>query len=124
MKGTMLERVGVAIKYLREHVIAIGEIEYSTQTKLGLIVGKGRSTISNYELGEVNMKLRDIIDIYKAYGYDIVLLALPDIELKDAPTSIKLEKYMEWVMVNRMLLERDEEEVRQILQSLGYDINI
>ena len=94
MKGTMLERVGVAIKYLREHVIAIGEIEYSTQTKLGLIVGKGRSTISNYELGEVNMKLRDIIDIYKAYGYDIVLLALPDIELKDAPTSIKLEKYM------------------------------
>lgn len=124
MKGTMLERVGVVIKYLREHVIAIGEIEYSTQTKLGMIVGKGRSTISNYELGEINMKLWDIIDIYKAYGYDIVLLALPDIALKDVPANVKLEKYMEWVTVNRMLLEKDEEEVRRILQSLGYDINI
>ena len=124
MKRTMLERIGVVIKYLREHVIAIGEIEYSTQTRLGSIIGKGRSTISNYELGEINMKLQDIIDIFYAYGYNIVLIVVPRIKKEDMAKKGKLKRYLACVEINKMLLEKDEEEVRKILQSLGYDINI
>lgn len=125
MKGTMLERVGVVIRYFRKQLIAVGEFEESkTQTRFGLIVGKGRSTISSYENGEINMKLQDVANIFKAYGYDIVLFALPDVMLKDVPSNKRLKKYTEWVTVNRMLLEMDEEDVRRILQSMGCDINI
>ena len=89
-----------------------------------MIVGKGRSTISNYETGEINMKLQDIANIFRVYGYDIVLFALPNVALKDVPKNKRLEKYTEWVTINRMLLDIDEEAVRKILQSFGHDINI
>lgn len=125
MNGTILERIGIVIKYLREKLIAVGEFEKSsTQTRLGMIVGKGRSTISNYENGEINIKLQDIIRIFKAYGYDIVLLALPDVTLENVPKNEKMKKYQEWVTINRKLLDMDEDEIRKILQSFGFDINI
>ena len=125
MNGTILERIGIVIKYLREKLISVGEFEKSsTQTRLGMIVGKGRSTISNYENGEINIKLQDIIRIFKAYGYDIVLLALPDVTLENVPKNEKMKKYQEWVTINRKLLDMDEDEIRKILQSFGFDINI
>ena len=125
MNGTILERIGIVIKYLREKLIAVGEFEKSsTQTRLGMIVGKGRSTISNYENGEINIKLQDIIRIFKAYGYDIVLLALPDVTLENVPKNEKMKKYQGWVTINRKLLDMDEDEIRKILQSFGFDINI
>ena len=125
MNGTILERIGIVIKYLREELIAVGEFEKSsTQTRLRMIVGKGRSTISNYENGEINIKLQDIIRIFKAYGYDIVLLALPDVTLENVPKNEKMKKYQEWVTINRKLLDMDEDEIRKILQSFGFDINI
>ena len=124
MKRTILERVGMTIKHVRETSIADEEVKISTQERLGMIVGKGRSTISNYETGEINMKLQDIANIFRVYGYDIVLFALPNVALKDIPKNKRLEKYTEWVTINRMLLDIDEEAVRKILQSFGHDINI
>lgn len=124
MKKTILERVGMTIKHVRETFIADDEVRKSTQERLGMIVGKGRSTISNYETGEINMKLQDIANIFRVYGYDIVLFALPNVALKDVPKNKRLEKYTEWVTINRMLLDIDEEAVRKILQSFGHDINI
>lgn len=124
MKKTILERVGMTIKHVRETFIADDEVRKSTQEGLGMIVGKGRSTISNYEAGEINMKLQDIANIFSVYSYDIVLFALPNIALKDVPKNKRLEKYTEWVTINRMLLDIDEEAVRKILQSFGHDINI
>ena len=124
MKKTILERVGMTIKHVRETFIADDEVRKSTQEGLGMIVGKGRSTISNYEAGEINMKLQDIANIFSVYSYDIVLFALPIIALKDVAKNKRLEKYTEWVTINRMLLDIDEEAVRKILQSFGHDINI
>ena len=124
MRKTILERVGMTIKHVRETFIADDEVRKSTQEGLGMIVGKGRSTISNYEAGEINMKLQDIANIFSVYSYDIVLFALPNIALKDIPKNKRLEKYTEWVTINRMLLDIDEEAVRKILQSFGHDINI
>ena len=124
MKKTILERVGMTIKHVRETFIADDEVRKSTQERLGMIVGKGRSTISNYETGEINMKLQDIANIFRVQGYDIVLFALPNVALKDVPKNKRLEKYTEWVTINRMLLDIDEEAVRKILQSFGHDINI
>ena len=124
MKKTIFERVGMTIKHVRETFIADDEVRKSTQEGLGMIVGKGRSTISNYEAGEINMKLQDIANIFSVYSYDIVLFALPNIALKDVPKNKRLEKYTEWVTINRMLLDIDEEAVRKILQSFGHDINI
>ena len=124
MKKTILERVGMTIKHVRETFIADDEVRKSTQEGLGMIVGNGSSTISNYEAGEINMKLQDIANIFSVYSYDIVLFALPNIALKDVPKNKRLEKYTEWVTINRMLLDIDEEAVRKILQSFGHDINI
>ena len=35
-----------------------------------------------------------------------------------------MKKYQEWVTINRKLLDMDEDEIRKILQSFGFDINI
>ena len=92
MKKTILERVGMTIKHVRETFIADDEVRKSTQEGLGMIVGKGRSTISNYEAGEINMKLQDIANIFSVYSYDIVLFALPNIALKDVPKNKRLDR--------------------------------
>ena len=53
-----------------------------------------------------------------------MLLALPDVTLENVPKNEKMKKYQEWVTINRKLLDMDEDEIRKILQSFGFDINI
>ena len=91
-------------EYLKERCVPIGALKRVSWKDLAAIVGKSKSTISDYKLGNINIKVQDTEDIF----------ALPA-----KPINGDVDKYYECVKINMMLLDKSYQEVVQILEQFG-----
>ena len=116
MEKNIRKRLSNAFSYLKECCVPIGELDKATLDDLADIVGKGKSTISDYTLGKINIKVQDTEDMFGVYGYFLGMIALPE-----EPINGDDEKYFQCVKINMMLLGKSYKEVIQILHQLGID---
>lgn len=114
MEKNMREKLCKVFEYLKEWCVPIGALKRVSWKDLAAIVGKSKSTISDYKLGKINIKVQDTEDILRAYGYCPNMVALPV-----QPINGDVEKYFECVNINMMLLEKSYQEVVQILEQFG-----
>ena len=69
MEKNIRKKLSNVFEYLKERCVPIGALKRVSWKDLAAIVGKSKSTISDYKLGKINIKVQDTEDIFGAYGY-------------------------------------------------------
>lgn len=77
MRKNLNENLSDVFTFLKNDCVPVGELDKVTLEDLGDIVGRSRSTISDYTLGKINMKVQVTEDMFLAYGYHPGMFALP-----------------------------------------------
>lgn len=114
MEKNIRKKLSNVFEYLKERCVPIGALKRVSWKDLAAIVGKSKSTISDYKLGKINIKVQDTEDIFGAYGYCPNMVALP-VE----PINGDVDKYYECVKINMILLNKSYQDVVQILEQFG-----
>lgn len=114
MKKNLREKLSNVFEYLKEWCVPIGALKRVSWKDLGAIVGKSKSTISDYKFGKINIRVQDTEDMFGAYGYCLDMIALPE-----EPINGDGDKFFECVKINMMLLDKPYQEVIQILKQFG-----
>lgn len=113
-------RVSDTIIGLRKMGDAKGEVKKElTQKDLARDLEMSNKTISDYEVGKTDIKLLVLEKIVKLFGYNLVLVMIPE----DAING-DIDKYKQCVDLNKILMDHPEDIVRHVLHDLGVDINI
>ena len=114
MKKNLREKLCNVFKYLQAWCVPIGALKRVAWKDLAEIVGKSKSTISDYKLGKINIRVQDTEDIFGAYGYCPNMVALPA-----KPINGDVDKYFECVKINMILLNKSHQEVVRIFEQSG-----
>lgn len=120
LKKPLLLRISDTIVELRKTGDAEGEVKKElTQKDLARDLEMSSKTISDYEMGKINIKMLVLEKIVKLFGYGLFLGILPE-----EPIEGDIDKYRQCVELNKILMDCPEDVVRHVLQDLGVDINI
>lgn len=114
MMKNLREKLSDVFMFLKEKCVPIGALDKVSLKDLGDIVGKSKSTVSDYTLGKINVKVQDAEDMFWAYGYCPNMVALPA-----KPINGDVDKYYECVKINMILLNKSYQEVVRILEQFS-----